>query len=138
MAHLSKEMIANIKANVKTVCAKYGIKATVSIEGGFTPVLNVNIKSGEIDFISNYNETHHSKLLGPASRWEPAVNYVSVNPYHFKQNFSEKALDFLTEIYSVINEGNHDKSDSQTDYFDVGWYAYAHVGRWDKPYQLTA
>jgi hypothetical protein len=34
--------------------------------------------------------------------------------------------------------GNHDRSDSMTDYFDVGWYISINVGKWNKPYEMTA
>lgn len=37
-------------------------------------------------------------------------------------------------IKDVINKGNFDHSDSMTDYFHVGWYAYIEVGKWDRPY----
>jgi len=138
MGYLSNELKATIKANVKNVCAKHGIKATVSVEGGMTPVLNVNIKSGAIDFINNYNETYNSKLHGHNPLWSPAENHIDVNTYHFTNQFNGKALDFLRELNTVINEGNHDNSDSQSDYFDVGWYSRIHVGHWHKPYQLAA
>jgi hypothetical protein len=36
-----------------------------------------------------------------------------------------------------MNDGNHDNSDIQSDYFDVGWYISINVGRWDKPYELV-
>jgi hypothetical protein len=35
-----------------------------------------------------------------------------------------------------MNGGNHDNSDVQTDYFDVGWYVDVNIGSWDKPYTL--
>ena len=34
-------------------------------------------------------------------------------------------------------EQNHNNSDVQTDYFDVGWYIEINVGDWEKPYKLT-
>ncbi len=37
-------------------------------------------------------------------------------------------------IKAVINSGNFDKSDSQSDYFHVGWYTNIQLGQWDKPY----
>jgi hypothetical protein len=37
-----------------------------------------------------------------------------------------------------LNTGNHDNSDSQTDYFDVGWYVDVKVGKWNKPYIVEA
>jgi hypothetical protein len=39
---------------------------------------------------------------------------------------------------TAMNDGNHDRSDIQTDYFDVGWYVDVNIGRWNKPYILEA
>jgi hypothetical protein len=33
-------------------------------------------------------------------------------------------------------EGNHDNSDIQSDYFDVGWYVEVNIGKWNKAYDL--
>lgn len=44
----------------------------------------------------------------------------------------------LRIIKDVINQGNFDHSDSQTDYFHVGFYIDIQIGRWDKPYVCTA
>ena len=33
---------------------------------------------------------------------------------------------------------NHDNSDAQIDYFDVGYYTHWSVGRWNKPFVKTA
>jgi len=35
---------------------------------------------------------------------------------------------------AVMNTGNWDKSDIQTDYFNVGWYVDVNIGKWNKPY----
>jgi hypothetical protein len=35
-----------------------------------------------------------------------------------------------------MNQGNWNRSDVQTDYFDVGWYCDINVGSWNKPYVL--
>jgi hypothetical protein len=36
-----------------------------------------------------------------------------------------------------MNVGNHDRSDIQSDYFDVGWYVDVNVGAWNQPYELA-
>ena len=36
----------------------------------------------------------------------------------------------------AMNIGNHDNSDLQTDYYDVGWYVNLQFGRWNKPYNV--
>jgi hypothetical protein len=61
---------------------------------------------------------------------------IDVNPYWFKEHFSDKSLNFLKEIFTAMNEGNHDRSDIQSDYFDVGWYVDVNIGKWNKPYEV--
>jgi hypothetical protein len=34
--------------------------------------------------------------------------------------------------------GNHDRSDIQSDYFDVGWYVDVNIGSWNRPYEVEA
>jgi hypothetical protein len=62
--------------------------------------------------------------------------YDRINPYHFKSHYSGVALKFLTEVYDALMEGNHDNSDIQSDYFDVGWYVEVNIGKWNKAYDL--
>ena len=98
--------------------------------------LVLNIKSGSIDFIKNYNDTVGAQpggfRLGSA-----ATDHVDVNPYWYQDHFSGKAKSFLTEILTAMNDGNHDRSDVQSDYFDVGWYVDVNIGKWNKPYTLA-
>jgi hypothetical protein len=59
-----------------------------------------------------------------------------VNVYHIDSHFSGKACKCLEELLAAMNEGNWDRSDIQTDYFDVGWWVSIGIGRWNKPYVL--
>ena len=129
MAYFNQERKAAIAPVVKAICKKYNIKASLAVRHHSTVVLN--IKSGAIDFIGNYNErttntTAHAKT------------YIDVNPYWFNDHFTGVAKEFLQEVFVVLNTGNWDNSDIQTDYFDKGWYVDVNVGRWDKPYVLEA
>ena len=45
---------------------------------------------------------------------------------------------FLSEVIPAMNNGNHDNSDIQTDYFDVGWYIDVNIGKWNKPYTVES
>jgi len=137
MAYLNDEIYQEIKANAKVIAKKYGLKMTVSRERGMTDSVYFNIKSGSIDFIQNYNETV-SQQPGGFRNGSPAEDYLDVNVYWFKEHFSGKALDCMTELMQVLNNKNHDRSDSQSDYFDRGWYSYIRVGKWSAPYQLAA
>jgi hypothetical protein len=130
MAYMNQERKAEIAAKVKPILKKYGVKATLSTDRSS---LSLNIKSASIDFISNYNETVVAQP-GGFRNGSPAEKSIQVNTYWFHEHFSGKAKKFLTEVLKEMNRGNHDRSDSQTDYFDVGWYVYVNVGKWNKPF----
>jgi hypothetical protein len=127
MAYVSKERKATLVAFAKPILAKYGIKATFAVRNHNTIVCN--IKSGKIDFGQFYNfDDSIFKNYG----------YISVNPYHFEKHFKGIAQYFLIELFHALNRGNHDKSDLQSDYFNVGWYVDVNIGNYDKPYDVTA
>lgn len=136
MAYMSQERKAQIAPKIKAICKKYGVKASLAVRHHSTLVLN--IKEGAIDFIGNYNSVNVDRNRPAHLPFQPATKSIDVNPYWYHEHFDGKAKAFLTEIISAMNNGNHDRSDSQTDYFDVGWYIDVNIGRWDKPYALAA
>ena len=129
MAYVSQDLKAKLAPKIKAICAKYGVKASLAVRNHSTLVLN--IKSGKIDFIKNFNETNSR-----GDRFTPADGSIGVNPYWYKDHFTGSALKFLSELIPAMNNGNHDNSDIQTDYFDVGWYIDVNVGKWNKPYTV--
>jgi hypothetical protein len=135
MAYMSQEKKSKISPLVKSICKKYGIKASLAVRHHSTLVLNV--KSGNIDFISNFNETVEKRPRPEHLPFIPAKTSIQVNPYWYHEHFSGKAKKFLSEVLQVMNSGNHDNSDIQSDYFDVGWYVDVNIGQWDKPYIVT-
>ena len=133
MAYVSQDLKKSLSSKIKAICKKYGVKATLAVHNHSTLVLNVS--QGKIDFISNWNKT-----VG-ANSWysrtfTPAKDHLSVNTYHFKDQFDGRAKKFLEEVMAVMNTGNWDKSDIQTDYFNVGWYVDVNIGKWNKPYTM--
>ena len=137
MAYMSQERKAEIAPKVKAICARYGIKATLAVRHHSTLVLN--IKSGKLDFIENYINANHNRHYG-GSMSADQVAYIrqgqtlDVNPYWYQEHFSGFPKAFLEEIFQAMNKGNHDNSDIQSDYFDVGWYVDVNIGAWNKPY----
>lgn len=129
MAYMSQERKAALAPAIKAICKKYGVKASLAVYNHSSLVLN--IKSGPIDFIGNYNSTVGNRYQQCESK------YMQVNPYWYHDHFDGAALAFLKEVIPAMNVGNHDRSDIQSDYFDVGWYTDVNVGRWNKPYLLT-
>ena len=134
MAYVSQELKAKIAPQVKAICKKYGVKATLAVRHHSSLVLNV--RQGSIDFIGNYNKTVDARP-GGFRNGSPAEKSIQVNTYWYHEQFSGRAKAFLSEVLAVMNQGNHDRSDIQTDYFDVGWYVDVNIGQWNKPYALV-
>ena len=139
MAYMNQDKKATIAPAVKAVLKKYGIKGTLAVRNHSTLVLN--IKSGSIDFVENFISTDANVMHGRKMS-QDQIDYLrknqsmDVNPYWYKEHFSGKAKSFLSELLPIMNNGNHDNSDIQTDYFDVGWYVDVNIGKWNKPYIL--
>jgi len=133
---MSQEKKADIVATIKPILKKYGVKGSLAVRGHSTLVLN--IREGGIDFIGNSNETCANDPYQVAKGVQPSKDYIDVNPYHYDKHFSGAAKQFLDEVMSAMNHGNWNKSDIQTDYFNVGWYVDINIGRWDKPYKVVA
>jgi hypothetical protein len=134
MAYVSQERKSQLAPTIKAICKKYDVKATLAVRHHSTLVLN--IKSSSIDFIGNYNETVEQRP-GGFRNGSPAKDSIQLNPYWYQEHFSGKALEFLSEVIPAMNNGNWDKSEPQTDYFNVGWYVDVNVGQWDKPFELV-
>ena len=136
MAYMSQDRKSELAPAIKAVLKKYGVKGSLAVRNHSTLVLN--IKSGPIDFIGNLNKV--CAVAPGADRYgayRPAVGSIDVNPYHYRDHFDGKALAFLSAVMPVMNTGNHDNSDIQSDYFDIGWYIDVNIGAWNKPYILT-
>ena len=133
MAYMSQETKAKIAPKIKAILARNGLKGSLAVQNYSTLVLN--IKSGKIDFIKNFNETCDLRYGSPV-RFTPATHSIDVNPYHYRDHFNGKAKEVIGQLLAALHEGNHDNSDIQTDYFDVGWYVSLKIGKWNKPYEL--
>ena len=139
MAYFNQERKSQKAPAIKAILKKYGVKGSLAVRNHSTFVLN--IKSGSIDFIENYIKTDADKNYGNKMD-QNQIDYIrnnkalDVNPYWYQEHYTGKALSFLKEVFKAMNAGNHDNSDIQTDYFDVGWYVDVNIGQWNKPYAL--
>lgn len=137
MAYFNQERKQQKAPAIKAILKKYGVKGSLAVRNHSTFVLN--LKSGSIDFIENFIETdtkvpHGKKMSQEQMDYIRKNRSLDVNVYWYKEHFSGKALSFLKEVITTMNGGNHDNSDVQTDYFDVGWYVDVNIGQWNKPY----
>lgn len=113
MAYINQEMKKNIAAKIAPILRKHGLKGSLSIRNHMSLVLT--IKSGVIDFGSKT---------------------MDINKHHYAihLNGNTAAIAAIRELFDAMNEGNWDRSDITTDYFDVGFYTEITVGKWDKDY----
>lgn len=141
MAWVTKENIDSKKPLIKALNKEYGIKGTLSGTNDYT--MKLTITEGPIDFISNYVEVLSNRHgISENDRQSTTIHvtnaqHIDTNPYWYHEHFDGKALEYLKKAYQIMNQGNHDRSDIQTDYFDVGWYVDVKIGRWNKPYKLS-
>lgn len=136
MAYVSPSMKAERAPAIKAILKKYNVKGSLAVRNHMTLVLN--IKSGSIDFIGNSNRVCGADHYQVSRGFKPNTSgYEQVNQYHFQNHYDGKAKNFLIEVLDAMNTGNHDNSDIQTDYFDVGFYININIGAWDKPYTIS-
>lgn len=136
MAYVSKEIKAEIKAELDKVVPKE-IKYSLRVHNHSTIVMT--IRSGNVDFYKNRNDKVAGKLDYFNNPIEP-VNpdrSLDVNRYHVDKQFDGEVLALLEKIIAALNIKNWDRSDIQSDYFDVGYYVDLKIGSWDKPYILN-
>jgi len=135
MAYMNQESKNILAPGIKAVLKKYGMKGTIAVRHHSTLV--VNIKSGNLDVITNWMDNPRPYRSAYVKR----PDYLSVNQYWISEHFSGAVRDFLLELSEAMNAApgleNYDRSDIQTDYFDVGWYIDINIGTWNKPYIYT-
>lgn len=134
MAYMNQERKAKLAANVKAVMPK-GWKYTVAVRNHSTIVLT--IQSAPVDLIGEMIRVGNAgRAANGFAEWT-ARPHADVNVYHLDGQFDESLATF-EQIKAALNDGNHNRSDLQSDYHDVGWYVDINVGRWDKPFVNTA
>ena len=63
--------------------------------------------------------------------------YRGINPYYIdsEESLTDMAKDVMKKVKEIADRYNYDKSDIQSDYFDVNFYLSLNIGAYDKPYQ---
>jgi len=115
MAYISQEDKKELAPAIKAVLKKYNMKGSIGIRNYSTLV--VNLKEGSLNLGSN----------------------SSVNVYWIEDHYQGVAKNFLNELLVAMKGPNYyNNDDSMTDYYDRSHYTDINVGKWNKPYILTA
>ena len=135
MAYMNQDRKAVIKQNLDKICKPLGIKYSLAVRDSMT--ISMTIKSASVDFIGNLNESMKEPSNVYYGRNLSFSEYAQVNPYHFKNQFSGKALEIITKLFEALHSaGWYDRSDSQSDYFDTAYYIDMDIGKWNKPFEV--
>ena len=118
MAYMSQETKKELTPGIKAVLKKYGMKGFIAVVHHST--LLVRLKEGKL-----------FETL-PSDR-----DYLQLATCSSFDSFEGEEREFLEELSKAMNVGNWDKSDLQTDYFNVGWYSNIYIGKYDAPYKCT-
>ena len=131
MAFITQEEKKSIAENINPILKEYGIKGSLSIRNNSELVLT--LFSGPIDFVGNYNETASERYW---DRFEPITEaYFTVNEYHYENEFSGIALEFLKKVFPFMQGDNwYCNDDVQSDYFSRKHYYTIKVGKYNRPY----
>jgi hypothetical protein len=135
MAYMNQEKKKKIAKLLKDNLKGRDIKYSLAVDHHSSIVLN--IRSGGVDFIGNYNKTKSESSSYTAKHEQPVSDYLSVNNYYVNEYFTGEAKEILEIANECLNLNNYNNSDAMTDYFDVGHYVDINIGKWNKPYQLT-
>lgn len=123
MAWMSQEKKAKIAAKLKDVVPK-GWKYTLAVRNRSEIVMTIS--EAPVD------------LLRACKDFKEGNTSWAVNEYWVDRSFTPEVAEILSRIFDALNLDNHDNSDIQTDYFDVGHYVALLIGRWDKPFKCSA
>lgn len=129
---MNQEKKAKIAAQLKLVVPK-SWKYSLSVRNHST--ICMTIKSAPINLVEAYLSRDCSDDVR-----ESCLRRMNcdVNPYHWEKSFEGELLELFTKIFDALNIDNFDKSDSQSDYFHVGHYVDVELGKWNKPFVVTA
>ena len=131
MAYMNQEKKKELESGIKAVLKKYKMKGSLRIRHHMTLVCTLS--AGELDIIGNANRVReiNNNQYGPITSGR-----LDVNHHWIDSNYTGEVLSFLRELKDAMMKGNHNNSDIQTDYFDVGWYIDINVGGKNE-YELT-
>lgn len=125
MAYMSQEKKQEIKQELIKVIPK-GWKWSLAVKHHSTLVLNIS--SAPVD------------LIGEAlnkDKYDTESRNFQLNQYHPHYSFQGELLETFRKIIAAMNCKNYDNSNSQIDYFDVGYYIGINIGKYNKPFVVA-
>ena len=132
MAHVSKELKSRAQQEIKAIMPK---DVKWSLSGVGKGRLSLNVWAAPVDLLEPVREFNRRQAeLG----WmvPDHLDHSSFRGRSHHDNFGAEWNEIFDKAWKIMNEGNHDRSDVQTDYFDVGWYSEINFGTFDRPFEV--
>jgi hypothetical protein len=119
MAYISTEEVKVIREELKkNFPSRLGWKLSIVRRDYLS--LSISIINAPIELRNDQNNT-----------------YESVNQYWLESRENKESVPVLKKIFEIANKNNYDRSDVQSDYFDVGYYLNLSIGHFGKPFNPT-
>ncbi len=135
MAYVDQSKKALIAAALKPVMPA-GWKWSLAVQNHSTIVLT--IASAPVDLLEDVTRVRNEREVRRGGEaWREKPTYIDVNHYHLDTAFDGELLEIFRKIVDALNTNNHDRSDIQSDHFDVGHYVAVKLGRWNKPFIVS-
>lgn len=136
MAYVDQSKKALIAAALKPVMP-VGWKWSLAVQNHSTIVLT--IASAPIDLLAEVLRVVNERAERRGDRQFDSKTFTNfdVNHYHLDTAFDGELLETFRKIVDALNTNNHDRSDIQSDHFDVGHYVAVKLGRWNKPFVVS-
>jgi hypothetical protein len=126
MAFMNQENKARLAVEIAKVMPT-GWKYSLAVKHHSTLVLT--IRQANVDLIGdNISAVRHS---------QGRPTHINLNEHNLQGEYSGKLLKIFESIRGAMMVGNHDRSDIQSDYFDVGWYIDINIGAWDSQFTFV-
>lgn len=122
MAYMDQETKKALAPGIKKAIPK-GWSTTLAIKNNSKLVLN--IWAAPVNLIDKARRVSGSEHI---------KGYLQLNTYHLNTTFDGELLEVFKGIVAAMNAKNHDNSDLQSDYFDVGYYIGINIGTYDMPF----
>lgn len=122
MAHYTQAQRQSIYPKIRELLKTYGIRGRLGVR--HRSCVELRISEGCLDF------------LGDCVHAGPGIKHGYIHGAKASYFKNKKIIKFISEAHAILNEGNHNNNDLQTDYFDVGWYTSIDIGDYNKPYKL--
>ena len=135
MAHMTQEEKKEIAAKLKEFMPK-GWKHTLSVRNNTGIVFKLSQAPADLLAEADKNQ---SKVI---RQDDTDLNHLQTRgyfePYHARlSEYFDESLALFERIVEVLNLNNYDRSDVQSDYFNIGHYVYIKIGTYDKPFKYV-